>query len=159
MPPDEQWGDMAASAEDVASVMSLFASDASPLSDDARDEVLSLLRSVVPGQRWGVSAGIDLSDGVGTVLAIKNGWYPENNIWRVNSAGAVTVSGQTDYVVVVLSDGGTNFSRAVRTVEEIAAAVNGALYAQQLLVELPAFVFVPEDLPDSAVCTQCDRSQ
>ncbi len=150
MPPDEQWGDMAASAEDVALVMSLFASDASPLSDDARHEVLSLLQSVVPEQRWGVSAGIDFSDAADTVLAIKNGWYPEDKVWRVNSAGAVAVSGQADYVVVVLSDGETNFSRAVRTVEEIAATVNAALYPRDLLVELPAFVFVPEELTVSS---------
>jgi Beta-lactamase enzyme family len=146
MPPDEQWGDMAASAEDVATVMQLFVAEGSPLRQEDREQVLSLLQSVVAGQRWGVSAGIDFSDGVGAVLAIKNGWYPEDEIWRVNSAGAVTVTGQTRYVVVVLSDGATNFSRAVRTVEEISAAVNGALYSEELLVELPAFVLVPDQL-------------
>lgn len=140
MPPDEQWGDMAASARDVARLLSLFVADGSPLRDDDRLLVLSLLQSVVAGQRWGVSAGVDISVRAGTTLAIKNGWYPEDEIWRVNSAGAVTVAGETGYVVVVLSDGASDFPEGVRAVEEIAAAVNGALYPEELLVALPAFV-------------------
>lgn len=159
MPPDEQWGDMAASAGDVAAVMQLFVTEDSPLREEDREQVLSLLQSVVAEQRWGVSAGLDFSDGAGTVLAIKNGWYPEDKIWRVNSAGAVTVTGQTRYVLVVLSDGATNFSHAVRTVEDISAAVNGTLYSEELLVELPAFVLVPDQLsalplPDEEIVIQ-----
>lgn len=156
MPPDEQWGDMAASATDVAMLMRLFVADDSPLREDDRLDVLALLQSVVAGQRWGVSAGMELSGRVGAALAIKNGWYPENEIWRVNSAGAVTVVDETGYVVVVLSDGASDFPRGVRAVEEIAAAVNGVLYPEELLVALPEFVPPPAGEGDQLAGTADD---
>ena len=143
MPDDQQWGDMASSATDVAMLVRLFVSDNSSLRTDDRLEVLSLMQSVVSEQRWGISAGVDMSRGAETALAIKNGWYPEDEVWRVNSAGAVTVAGQTDYVVVLLSDGASDFPRGVRAIEEIAAAVNRELYPEKLLVALPQFVPLP----------------
>ena len=160
MPPDEQWGDMAASATDVAMLMRLFVADGSPLREDDRVLVLSLLQSVVAEQRWGVSAGIDISDQAGAVLAVKNGWYPEDEIWRVNSAGALTVAGETDYVMVVLSDGAPDFPRGVRGIEEIAATANRALYPEELVVALPEFVPAPEsELVAPLVVDETDADQ
>ncbi len=140
MPPDEQWGDMAASATDVATLLRLFVADGSPLRAEDRELVLSLLQSVVAGQRWGVSAGVDISDEVGTVLAIKNGWYPDGESWLVNSAGAVAVAGETNYVVVALSEGAPGFPEGVRGIEEIATTVNSALYGAELLVARTEFM-------------------
>jgi len=145
MPPDEQWGDMAASAIDVANLVRLVVDDQSPLRADDRAFVLSLMEAVVTDQRWGISAGVDLGGAAGSRLAIKNGWYPEDEIWRLNSAGAFVFDGSTDFVVVVLSDGSSDFYRGVRVIEEIAAEVNWSLYPSEVLVALPEFVPPPDD--------------
>ena len=54
-----------------------------------------------PSQAWGISSGPT----AGVMVAIKNGWLPnDNGIWQVNSIGWVSGAGR-DYVIAVLTDG------------------------------------------------------
>ncbi|MBI4498903.1 MAG: serine hydrolase [Chloroflexi bacterium] len=62
---------------------------------------LDLMRGVTPAQRWGITGGLPASASV----ALKNGWYPENDDgsnWRVHSIGAVE-AGDRAYIIAVLT--------------------------------------------------------
>ena len=72
----------------------------SPLDARSRDYELDLMRSVIAGQNWGVSAAAS----PGSVLAIKNGWLPDPELWVTNSMGVVDHRGQR-LLIVVLSSG------------------------------------------------------
>jgi len=151
---DGQWGDSRASALVIAQLVELLIAEDSPLADELRLAGLDLMQSVVADQRWGASAGVDLSPSSGATLAIKNGWYPLVGGWLLNSAGAISVPDLDDdpstHVVVVLSEGAATQSAGVQAIEEIAAAINHALVPPALAVtpRTPTFpVATPEADP------------
>jgi hypothetical protein len=78
------WGTSTASATGMAALMArlAFGEIVSPVH---RAAALALLVSVVPEQRWGVPAGADES-GL-EIVGVKDGWYPDDAGWRVNSVG------------------------------------------------------------------------
>lgn len=59
----------------------------SPLSAASRHYELSLMRSVEPGEKWGVTAAADPGSGP----AVKNGWLPDGppGLWVINSIGVL----------------------------------------------------------------------
>ena len=154
--PDHQWGDSRATPIAIAQLLELLIDDDSPLAPAVRSEALALMRAVVADQRWGASGGIDLGDGDAVTLAIKNGWYPETSGWLLNTAAVISLSADgtaaSDYIVVVLSEGATTQTEGVRTIEEIAAAINHELVpvALAVLPNPPTFAASPsaEDEPD-----------
>jgi hypothetical protein len=122
------WGNTTTTAADQLALWRLFAYGGrdSVLGPSARRYALSLLRSVEPGQDWGISCGpwscsrpggtIDspLRPGTkpvrGTVVAVKNGWKTLPSCrrpiprcpWQINSTGWVRGQGR-DYAIAVLT--------------------------------------------------------
>jgi hypothetical protein len=83
------WGTSLASARAVALVFAKLAFG-DILDEPSRAFALELLRRVVQAQRWGISAGAEGRGSDGDIVALKNGWYPAEQGWRVNSAGIIT---------------------------------------------------------------------
>jgi beta-lactamase class A len=84
----------------------------------ARRYEYELMRHVIPGQRWGISAGV----GGGAMVAIKNGWLPLTPTdWQVNSIGSVAGSGRR-YLLAVLTKENPTEDYGIATIEHIAAA-------------------------------------
>lgn len=81
-----------------------------------------LMREVVPDQRWGVSGGVPAT----AIIENKNGWYPHDTGWTVNSIGHITGEG-VDYTIAILTagdpqDGYASFEYGKQTSEMLAAA-------------------------------------
>ena len=112
---------------------------------DARNYGLSLMESVVPAQRWGVSCGPwgtacappDYARPVpGVTVALKNGWKfvpacPQQDQtcpWQVNSIGWVHGKGR-DYVLAVLTtndppvNGASGMDYGIGTIQGVSSIV------------------------------------
>jgi hypothetical protein len=78
----------------------------------------SLMRSVIPSQHWGVSAGAP----AGATVELKNGWLPHDGAYRVNSVGHVS-DATHDYVIAVLTStpgtGTSSFTYGIATIEGV----------------------------------------
>jgi hypothetical protein len=78
----------------------------------------SLMRSVIPSQHWGVSAGAP----AGATIELKNGWLPHDGAYRVNSIGHVS-DATHDYVIAVLTStpgtGTSSFTYGIATIEGV----------------------------------------
>ncbi|SEF58715.1 hypothetical protein SAMN05216223_101419 [Actinacidiphila yanglinensis] len=111
------WGLTQTSASDqIALLRAVFDSD-SPLSSSSRAYLTGLMRSVVDGERWGVSA----ADSDGSGYALKNGWLERTATarWDINSIGEVTYEGHR-LLVSVLSSGQRTEQGGIDQVESVA---------------------------------------
>ncbi|WP_330172208.1 serine hydrolase [Streptomyces sp. NBC_01498] len=119
--PDGHWGLTRTTAADQATLLEAVLGDAhSPLTASSRAHVRSLMSTVVPEQRWGISAADD-RPGSAAAPVLKNGWLPRSATgkWDVNSIGRVERGGHT-LLVVVLSDGQRTYREGVDLVERAA---------------------------------------
>jgi hypothetical protein len=98
--PGGYWGLTTTTVGDQLRLLRVLATRHSPLDARSRDYELDLMRNVIAGQNWGVSAAAS----PGSVLAIKNGWLPDPERWVINSMGVVNHEGQR-LLIVVLSSG------------------------------------------------------
>jgi Beta-lactamase enzyme family len=101
--PGGLWGLTATTVTDQLALLAALTSAHSPLTAGARHYELSLMRSVEPGENWGVTAAAD----PGSDPAVKNGWLPdgtESGLWVINSIGVLRHDGQR-LLVAVLSSG------------------------------------------------------
>ena len=120
------WGDMRAGALDMARLFAAIA-DGSNLAPSSQETALRLLRSVVPEQAWGVSAGLD-GQPLPTSVALKNGQYPDPDGWRVHSAGLVAFGdGPPRYALAILTGQQPSFTVAKVTIEGVAERLYAAL--------------------------------
>lgn len=120
---DDSWGDARQTATEVAKFVGLLTSS-KLLSNEDTGFVLALLSGVASDQQWGVGASASHWDSGSSVL-LKDGWYPEDDGWLVNSAGLVQPgNGKPAYVTVVLSNGFETFEGGVEAVEQVASFVN-----------------------------------
>jgi len=125
--PYGYWGDSQASARDVALLLAKL-SWGDILDPSSRDVALSLLSDVVPEQRWGVTAGLPAEMPQGTVIGVKNGWYPEDDGWSMNTAGLILPGdNRSGYAIAVLTSAQPTFESGIETTEGIAARVNTAM--------------------------------
>ncbi len=76
--PGGAWGFTLTTSRDLAVVLARLAQGV--LGPSATDEIITLMRQVIPSQAWGIGAAIPGA-------AIKNGWYPDPGDWRVNCLG------------------------------------------------------------------------
>jgi beta-lactamase class A len=115
------WGRTTTSAKDQGDLIrQVLLGDWGPLGETYRDHAWDLMTSVVPSQTWGVTDGVPGD----WVVAQKNGFAGH----IANSVGfARHPNGVDGYVVVVLSNGWSNWTRGVPTVEEIAGWVSESL--------------------------------
>lgn len=122
----ELWGLTRTTAQDqVALLRAVFGQD-SALSAASRAYISGLMGSVVPGQRWGVSA----ADSDDTGFALKNGWLRRSatGLWDVNSIGLVTYEGHR-LLISVLSRGRPSEAAGIDLVEDVARAAAEAFTA------------------------------
>jgi|GEM_PF-7059115 len=91
--PQEAWGASRATPRAVALLFAKLALG-EILDQPSRKLAMELLAEVVPSQRWGVSAGLPNDLPPGTIVGIKDGWYPAESGWWVNSAGSNPTGGQ-----------------------------------------------------------------
>ncbi|MFH8342327.1 serine hydrolase [Streptomyces sp. AM6-12] len=117
--PGGKWGLTRTTASDQIRLLRAVFDDGAPtpLTDDARAYIRTLMAGVLPEQSWGVSA----VNAAGTEL--KNGWLQRTTtgLWDVNSIGEVTLGGHR-CLVAVLSDGSASMSDGVSLVERTARA-------------------------------------
>ena len=126
---DGYWGDTLDSASGTATVLARL-SEGTLLSAESTSYALGLLGSIVSDQRWGVSAGLPAASEEPDLVLLKNGWYPDEDGWRVNSAGIIRPGdGPPSYVLVVLSYGQPSFDYGVETVETISALTNHLMHS------------------------------
>ncbi|MBI4302416.1 MAG: serine hydrolase, partial [Chloroflexi bacterium] len=126
----DYWGASRASAKAVALLFAKIAfSDI--LDQPKRQLALELLSEVIPSQRWGVTAGVPDEQPPGTVIGLKDGWYPARYAWWVNSAGIlVPGDARPAYAIAVLTRGQPSWEYGIETIEGVAeriyTALNGA---------------------------------
>ncbi|GEM_PF-1124749 len=115
------WGRTTTSAKDQgALIRQVLLGDWGPVDEAYREYAWELMTSVVPSQTWGVTEGVP----GGWEVAQKNGFAGH----IANSVGFVRhPDGSEGYVVAVLTNGWSSWSRGVPTVNEISGWVSAAL--------------------------------
>lgn len=119
--PGTSWGVSFVSARAMATLLGKLIGE-EILDAPSRALALRMLEGVIPPQRWGVAAGTDAA--TGDRVGIKNGWYPGEEGWRVNSVGVVRPSAGPAYVIAIVTDARPSMSEGIATIESIAAQVN-----------------------------------
>ncbi|MFI9604692.1 serine hydrolase [Streptomyces sp. NPDC052043] len=119
--PGAKWGLTRTTASDqIRLLLSVFdnagaSKTGSPLNQESRTYIRTLMSQVVGEQAWGVSAAS------GARYELKNGWLQRttSGLWDVNSVGRITVHGHR-CLVAVLSDGSASMTDGVSLVERAA---------------------------------------
>ncbi len=120
--PDDHWGATVSSPKDIGLVLAKLA-QGEILNPSMRQQALELMSQVDTTQRWGVSAGL----GPNQNIAIKDGWYPDDSGWWVNSAGIVLNQNKPVYILAVLTTRQESFDYGVATIEGVSGMVNKAV--------------------------------
>jgi len=106
-----KWGLTRTTAYDQLRVLRAVSYPGGALSASARGTAASLLNTVVPEQRWGLTAGVPN----GVRVQLKNGWLPYDGGWVVNSLAHVQGAGK-DYVMAVYTRDSTTEQTGIRTI-------------------------------------------
>lgn len=123
---DLSWGSSADTPTEVAAFVSQL-TDGTLLDPESTALALTLLSQVTESQRWGITAGIASAD-PDAIILLKDGWYPEEGGWLVNSAGIVIPSsGAASYAIVILGESFLSYKDGLEAVNEIATMTNGLL--------------------------------
>jgi len=115
------WGLTTTTPDDQIALLRQLVTPSSVLTRAAREYALSLMESVAPAQRWGVSGGVPAQ----VTVALKNGWLPLRGVgsdWQINSIGWVSGAGR-NYLMAVLSTGNPTGQYGIDTLDELAALV------------------------------------
>jgi len=118
--PGGLWGLTATTVTDQLALLATLTSAHSPLTAASRHYELGLMRSVEPGENWGVTAAAD----PGSSPAVKNGWLPDGSqsgLWVINSIGVLRHDGQR-LLVAVLSSGQPTEAVGISQVQAAARA-------------------------------------
>jgi hypothetical protein len=84
------------------------------LTPASRDYEYGLMRSIIPYDTWGVTAGPEQH----AKVAFKNGWLPDPVRWQVNSIGSVRGDGR-HYLIAVMSAGNPTWDYGIDTIKRI----------------------------------------
>jgi hypothetical protein len=118
--PGGLWGLTATTITDQLALLAALTSAHSPLTAASRHYELGLMRTVEPGENWGVTAAA----GPGSSPAVKNGWLPDGSqsgLWVINSIGVLRHDGQR-LLVAVLSSGQPTEAVGISQVQAAARA-------------------------------------
>ncbi|MDP9496039.1 MAG: class A beta-lactamase-related serine hydrolase, partial [Actinomycetota bacterium] len=115
------WGRTTTSSKDQADLLrQVLRGEWGPLEEPYRSQALELMTSVVPSQTWGVTEGVPST----WTVAQKNGFAGH----IANSVGFVRQPESDEgYVIAVLSNGWSNWTRGVPVVSEISGWVSERL--------------------------------
>jgi beta-lactamase class A len=119
---DDFWGLTEVNAHDELCLLQLLITHNKVLNAASRRYALTLMADVIPGQRWGVSAGAPAD----LTVHVKNGWLPDPDLWDINSIGDFTRR-NLDYSIAILTSDDPDMAYGVDTVEAIARLINRAL--------------------------------
>lgn len=115
------WGLSTTTPVDQLILLRRLVEASSLLTDAERSYALSLMESVTPTQRWGVSGGVPPQ----VTVALKNGWLPLDRAgtdWQINSVGWISGQGR-NYLMAVLTTGNPTEQYGIETINELAAVV------------------------------------
>lgn len=84
------------------------------LNDQSRNYIRSLMGSINPSQRWGISTGSGN-------FYVKNGWLPYDGSWHVNSIGFIPGNGNS-YTIAVYTDGNGTMQDGINLIQQLAIA-------------------------------------
>lgn len=122
------WGASYAPAKEVALLLAKLAND-EILDEPSRALALELMSRVDPSQSWGAIAGVPDLRPDGTLIGIKDGWYPADCGWWVNSAGVILPGNDKPaYTIAVLTAEQSSLGYAIETIEGIAELLHGELH-------------------------------
>jgi beta-lactamase class A len=124
--PGASWGVSFVSARALATIVGKLL-NGEILDAPSRTLALRMLDGVVTEQRWGVTAGLEASDQVG----LKNGWYPGDEGWRVNSVGIIRPSSGAPYTIAIVTDARPTWREGIDAIESIAEQVNIQMHVAQ----------------------------
>jgi Beta-lactamase enzyme family len=114
------WGLTLLTAHDETRLLHLLSAPKKVLTQAHRIYVRRLMASVIPAQRWGVSAGAPKS----VTVHLKNGWLPyPGTLWEINSIGIFT-SPHRVYLMSVLTYNNPTMAYGIETIEGAAEAMN-----------------------------------
>jgi beta-lactamase class A len=122
--PGMSWGASFASARAMATILGKLL-NGEILDAPSRALAIRMLGAVVPEQRWGVTAGTDVASG--DRVALKNGWYPGEEGWRVNSTGIVWPRTGDAYAIAIVTGGRVSWQEGIETIEGVAAPLNAVM--------------------------------
>jgi hypothetical protein len=119
--PDGYWGETLTTAADQITLLKQLASPDGVLSAAAVRYQLSLMKSIDPGENWGVTGGVPST---GVSVALKNGWVPltSNSDWEVNSIGWVKGDGH-NYLVALLTAHDPSENYGINTLERMSKLI------------------------------------
>jgi hypothetical protein len=121
------WGDSRASASEVALLLTRLV-EGKILDEPSRRLAIELMTRVDPEQSWGMTARSPDQPPPGTVAGIKDGWYPAECGWRVNSAGFVIPGNeQPAYTIAILTRKQPSLEEGIETIEELARHIHAAI--------------------------------
>ncbi len=127
---DTAWGASYASSYDVALLFAKL-TRGEILDEPMRATAIDLLSQVEPSQAWGVIAAAPEVVPSGTIIGVKDGWYPADCGWWVNSAGLILPSnGAPAYTMAVLTSEQSTWEYGIETIETVGGFVHTALHGQ-----------------------------
>ncbi|MCM3883465.1 serine hydrolase [Frankia sp. R82] len=113
--PNGHWGLTRTTAADQLAVLRAI-SYPGILTAAQRVVITSLLQTVIPAQRWGLTGGVPS----GVAVELKNGWLPRTDGWVITSLAHVHGAGR-DYVMAVYSKDGPSMRSGIDTVQGLSA--------------------------------------
>lgn len=122
-----RWGSVQTTAADQVRLLRELSDPHSVLTKPSRDYVFTLMRRVVPTQRWGVPAAADRR----TTAAVKDGWAPQlvdDGRWEINSIGRIRVDGRL-VAVAILTRKNPDAAYGRKTAARLARLVGSAIRA------------------------------
>jgi beta-lactamase class A len=130
------WGDTSGSAEVMAQLLGRIAWG-DLLSDSSRAYAVDLLTRVDEEQRWGIPSGVPQA-AHDPLVGVKNGWWPAEDGWEVNSSGFVLARlAGPSYSIAVLTAKQPTFEYAVETIEALSGLAHAALWSPTLAGRAP----------------------
>ncbi|KRL95234.1 dextransucrase [Limosilactobacillus equigenerosi DSM 18793 = JCM 14505] len=118
---DQHWGTTETSATDQLKLLHEIYLNPNDgyLNQSSKNTIKSLMGSVTPSQRWGISAG-------SSNYYIKNGWNSSNGAWWVSSIGFIPQGWDNGYTIAVYTFG-NNYPTGANKIEQVAQTVKNLL--------------------------------
>ncbi len=136
----DDWGNSLGTAFEIAGLFGLIGFG-EILDEEMRSLALELLQRVHPDQSWGVTTA-ENHQGPGSVIGLKNGWYPDRAGWRVHSGALILpANGHQAYAIVVLTARQPSKEYGIETIEEVARLLHVELHSELVPLVPPAQSF------------------
>jgi Beta-lactamase class A len=117
------WGSSTLSSMDAATLMADLVGGMI-LDAPSRELAMSLLSTVDPSQAWGAVVAAP----AGADTGVKNGWYPEDAGWVLDSTGFVQGAGSgSDYTIAIFTYSQADFYAGIDTIQQIGQEIYQAM--------------------------------